>query len=92
MSHEKPRENKIPPSKEDVKKKFDNMMGKATDMQLVDFLSKHIDRPCEVEVSPGEIRNIRQFYIDLAKDALGKLTNPFARELLEKKIREYEKE
>lgn len=88
MSHEKP--PKEDPSKRDILAELDGMADKATNMGLVSFLSWHIDNPCEVEVAPGEVRNIRQFYLNFAKDCLDKLTNPFAKELLEKKIKEYE--
>ncbi len=72
---------------------------KSTDMEVVNFYSLHIDNPCEVEVAPGEIKNIRNFYIREAKQLLAnedeqgqkKLANPFAREILEDKIKEYEK-
>ena len=57
-------------------------MEKATDMQLALFLMEHIDNPC---VEPYTGHNIRRFYINEARAALGKLSNPFAHEMLEKK-------
>jgi hypothetical protein len=39
---------------------------KASDMELAEFLIKHIDNPCTVEVE-GRIENIRSFYIREAK-------------------------
>ena len=65
---------------------------KASDMELASFFIKHIENPCGVEVEKGKIENIRPFYIREAKKALGSMTNPFARELLEKKIKEYDNE
>ena len=62
---------------------------KATDMEAVSFFSFHIDNPCEAEVSPGEMKNIRDFYIREAEKTLEKMTNPFAIQILEDKIREY---
>lgn len=68
---------------------------KATDMEAFLFYSRHIDKPCEVEV-PGkddqsvETVNIRDFYIRGAKEALLKMTNPEAKKLLEQKIAQYE--
>lgn len=65
------------------------ILEKATDIKAAMFCIKHIDNPCEVEVGPREKRNIRDFYIKLAKDLLEKMTNPHARKLLEDKIHEY---
>jgi hypothetical protein len=62
---------------------------KASDMEIALFLAKHIDRPCEAEVKPGEIRNIREFYIKEAKRLLEKMENPEAKKFLELKIQEY---
>ena len=64
---------------------------KATDMEMALFLNNHIDNPCEVEVSPGQIENIRYFYLAEAQRQLPKMTNSHARELLELKIEEYKK-
>lgn len=63
---------------------------KATDMELVLFLSKHIDSPCEVEVEPGVKENIRHFYIKQARKIIDRLENPYAKDLLEQKNKEYE--
>jgi hypothetical protein len=64
----------------------------ASDIQLAGFFVKHIENPCSVEVERGKVVNIRPFYIREAKKALENMTNPFAIELLERKIKEYEKE
>ena len=62
---------------------------KATDIEAVTFLNRHIDNPCEVEVAPGQIENIRDFYLRNARNLLPTLTNPHAKRLLEMKIEEY---
>ena len=62
---------------------------KATDIEAVTFLNRHIDNPCEVEVAPGQIENIRDFYLRNARNLLPTLTNPDAKRLLEMKIEEY---
>lgn len=63
---------------------------KATDREFTDFLIGHIDKPCEVEVEPGVIKNIRDFYIRLAKEQIPKMTDPEAIKDLGNKIKEYE--
>ena len=40
---------------------------KATDIEVVTFLNRHIDNPCEVEVAPGQIENIRDFLFEKSK-------------------------
>lgn len=62
----------------------------ATDRELVDFLVRHIDNPCEVQVEPGVVRNIRDFYLGLAKEQLEKMKDVEAKRVLEEKIKEYE--
>ncbi len=59
-----------------------------SEIDIVSELCVHIDRPC---VEPITGKNIRSFYIDLAYGLLNqnKLTNPFAIEILEKKIEQY---
>jgi len=63
---------------------------KATDREYADFLTKHIDNPCEVEVESGVIKNIREFYLNLAKEEIPKMTDPQAIKDLEDKIKQYE--
>lgn len=63
---------------------------KASDMELAEFLIKHIDNPCTVEVE-GRVENIRSFYIREAKRALETMTDSAAIDLLKRKIQEYEK-
>ena len=65
---------------------------KASDIELAAFFIKHIENPCEVEVKDEEKVNIKPFYIREAKKVLKNMTNPFAIELLKKKIKEYERE
>ncbi len=65
---------------------------KASDIELADFFVKHIENPCGVEIEKGKMANIRPFYIREAKKVLENMTNPFAIELLERKIKEYEEE
>ena len=60
-----------------------------SDTELVTFLMGHIDAPCEVEVAPGQLENIRSFYIREAQRILPTLQNPFAKEMLEKKLEEF---
>jgi hypothetical protein len=62
-----------------------------SDMEIVLFLIKHIDKPCKVEVD-GKMENIRHVYINQANELLKskKLTNPWAEDLLRHKIKEYE--
>lgn len=65
-------------------------MDKLTDMQVVLELIKHIENPCTVEVK-GRIRNIRDFYLRESQSIRPKLTNPFAKEMLEETINKYRK-
>ena len=65
---------------------------KATDIEMTMFLIEHIENPCEVEVSPGQTENIRYFYLREAERLLPTFTNEQAKELLEQKIEEYNKE
>lgn len=62
----------------------------ATDMEVAPWLCGHIDNPCGVEVVPGEVANIRRFYIDMARERIAGMTNDSAREVLLEKIKEYE--
>jgi hypothetical protein len=61
----------------------------ATDMELLEFLTGHIDSPCTVEVD-GVTHNVRHVYLKMAKEAIPKMTNPYARQLLIDKIKEHE--
>ena len=70
----------------------EKMPEKASDIELASFFFKHIENPCGIEVEKGKMANIRPFYIREAKKALEKMTNPFAIELLERKIKEYKEE
>jgi len=65
---------------------------KANDIELAEFLVKHIDNPCTVELENGRIENIRPFYIREAKKALENMTDPVAIDLLKRKIQDYENE
>lgn len=65
---------------------------RATDIEVADFFIHHIDNPCETEVEPGKVENIRGFYLREAESLLDKLGNPYAIKLLEDKIEEYRKE
>jgi len=62
---------------------------KATDIEIAQFLINHIDNPCEVEVAPDQIENIRGFYIRQAKGLISGMTNEFAIDILQQKIEEY---
>ena len=63
---------------------------KATDREFTDFLIKHIENPCEVTLESGVVKNIRDFYVRLAKDEIPKMTDQEAIKDLEIKIEEYE--
>jgi len=63
---------------------------KATDREFVDFLIGHIENPCEVTLESGVVKNIRDFYVRLAKDEIPKMTDKEAIKDLENKIKEYE--
>ena len=63
----------------------------ATDAELADFLIEHIDNPCEVEVAPGQVENIREFYIKEAERVIPTMVDPEAIDKLKKKIEEYKK-
>ena len=62
---------------------------KASDMEVAAFFMRHIDEPCEVEVAPGDIRNIRDFYLREAEGMLDRITDPEAKKILQAKISEY---
>lgn len=64
---------------------------RAIDMEITDFLSKHIDEPCEVEVYPGQVENIRDFYIREAERILPTFVDLEAAKKLQEKINEYKK-
>lgn len=61
-------------------------MDELTDMQIFFFLAPHLDNPCRTIIN-GKWHDIRNFYERLAKEQLKKMTNPYAKELLEKKIK-----
>jgi len=58
------------------------------DSEIAGFLMFHIENPCGVEVD-GKRVNIRNFYLERAREILPNLTNPFAKRALELKIGEY---
>ena len=62
----------------------------ATDIEMVLFLIRHIDNPCGFE-HKGEAFNIREVYLREAMKLLDNhnFENPYARKLLERRIREY---
>jgi len=65
---------------------------RASDMELMEFagfLMKHIDKPCEVEVAPGDVRNRRDFYLREAEQLLDRITDPKVKKVLQSKISEY---
>lgn len=64
---------------------------KATDRMVADLLIKHIKYPCEAEVEPGVFKDIRNFYIRLAKEQISKITDEEARKDLQATIETYEK-
>ncbi|MCP6717991.1 MAG: hypothetical protein KJI70_00385 [Patescibacteria group bacterium] len=56
------------------------------DMEIALFLAAHLDNPCGIEID-GEWHDIRDFYERLARKLLASMTNPGAKEFLEKKIK-----
>jgi hypothetical protein len=62
---------------------------KATDREFADFLIRHIENPCEVEVEPGVKKNIREFYVRLAKEKIPEMTDREAIQDLEDTINQY---
>ena len=65
-------------------------MEQTTDMGLVLFWMYHLDNPCGFE-HEGKHINVRPVYIEQAKLILKthNFENPFAKKLLEDKVREY---
>jgi len=57
-----------------------------TDMELFFIYSEHLDNPCFTIIN-GEKHTIRVFWERLATQVLKRMTNPYAKDLLEKKIR-----
>lgn len=64
---------------------------KGDDISVAMELCKHIDNPCEAEIAPGQVANLRSFWIAEAKRFTEVCENPFAKELVEDKIKKYEK-
>ncbi|MCP6719297.1 MAG: hypothetical protein KJI71_03640 [Patescibacteria group bacterium] len=56
-----------------------------TDMEIALFLAAHLDNPCGIYID-GKWHDIRYFYKGLAQKLLASMTNPEAKEFLEKKI------
>lgn len=73
-----------------MEKQYEIITEKATDMEQALYYSHHIDNPCETKVN-GETKNIRDFWIRKAKEALERMEEPFAKKILADKIAEYEK-
>jgi len=65
------------------------MPDQATDQEVADFLCKHIDNPCEVQISSGFTANLRDFYIKEAERFLPTMTDPAAKKQLANKIKRY---
>lgn len=62
---------------------------KATDAEVADFFIRHIKNPCEVKISPSEVRNIREFYLREASRILEAMTDPVAQEKLQETIKRF---
>jgi len=62
-----------------------------TDIETAVLLFQHIEEPCGMKLENGREVNIRQFYLDEAREKLKRMKNPFARELLKDQIEKYEK-
>lgn len=61
-----------------------------TDIELVFFWIYHLDNPCSIE-HEGKRVNVRPGYIKIVNRIIEthNFENPFAKELLERKVREY---
>ncbi|MEK6952067.1 MAG: hypothetical protein AABX29_03560 [Nanoarchaeota archaeon] len=66
------------------------MGDKVTDIEFVLFYINHIDNPCSFE-HEGKQVNVRPVYLEQAREILKhhNFENPYAKELLENKPREY---
>lgn len=62
---------------------------KATDAKVAEFFIRHIENPCEVEISPGEVGNIREFYLREANRILETMTDPVAQEKLKEAVERF---
>src|SRR3989344_9565620 len=63
---------------EELKKALEELgkiMESGTDMEMSIFLANHIKEPCEVEVEPGIVKNIRELYISEAEKFIDKMKN-----------------
>jgi len=56
-----------------------------TDMEVFFFLVEHLNNPCGLMIN-GKWHDIRYFWEAQAEEALLKMRNPFAKELLRKAI------
>ena len=63
---------------------------KPTDIEMALFWIRHIEDPCSLE-HEGKLFNLRGFYLREAMKLLDNhnFENPYARKLLERRIREY---
>ncbi len=62
---------------------------RASDAKLTEFLSFHIDNPCETQLYDGQVVNIRDFYIREAERILPTFTDMEAKKKLQEKIDQY---
>ncbi len=58
-----------------------------TDMEIFFRLAFHLDNPCGTMID-GKWHHIRYFWEERAKEILPKMDNPYAKKLLEEKIKE----
>ena len=79
---EKPSENNPIESPPDV--------GTDSDTEAAKFFMFHINNPCKVEVAPGEVENIRSFWITEARRVLPTMTDETQKILLQECINMYE--
>ena len=63
----------------------------ATDQEIADLLSTHIDYPCETELYDSQKVNIREFYIREAERIIKTFTDVNAKNALQAKIDQYKK-
>ncbi len=64
-------------------------MAEASDGDVADFLIKHIDNPCKFEIHLGHWVNVREDYLREAERFLPTMTDPVAKDRLQKKVDQY---
>ena len=60
----------------------------ASDMEIVFRLAYHIENPCSFN-HEGRVYNIRDFYLEMARNLMPNLSNPGARDFLQTMVDSY---